>query len=164
MLLLTDAAMVSYPDLSAKVKLIENAVLVAIGLGIETPKVAVLAAVETVNPAMQATIDAALLTMMNQRGQIKNCIIDGPLALDLAISKEAARHKGITSDVAGQADILLFHNIEAANSTLKTFTNAANCMFGGVVLGAFAPIVLTSRSDSEENKLYSLACASNLPL
>lgn len=158
-LMLTDAAMIPYPDLSAKVELIRNAVIAANGMGIRNPKVAPLAAVEVVNPNMPATVDAALLTVMNRRGQITDCTVDGPLALDLAISPEAVEHKKVKSEVAGKADILLFHNIEAANSTLKTFTIAANCLFGGVVMGASAPVILTSRSDSAQSKLYSIACA-----
>ncbi len=160
MILLTDAAMVPYPDLATKVKLIENAVLAARGLGIENPKVAPLAAIELVNPAMQATIDAAALSMMCQRKQIQNCMIDGPLAMDAVLCETAARHKEIDSPVAGKADILLFHNIEAANSVLKTFTNAGDSLFGGVVIGATVPIILSSRSDSEYSKLYSIICAS----
>jgi len=161
-LLLTDAAIVMYPDLKTKVKLIENSVYAAAGLGIGCPKVAVLAAVELINPDMPATLDAACLTSMNRRGQIKDCIVDGPLAMDLALSGEAVRHKGIDSQVAGKADILLFHNIEAANSALKVFTHAGNCLFGGVVIGASAPIILTSRSDSDQSKLYSIACAASI--
>ncbi len=161
-LLLTDGGMVPAPDLKAKVALIENAVLVARGLGIALPKVAALAAVETVNPDMQATVDAALLTAMNRRGQIKGCVVDGPLAMDLALSEEAARHKGVRSDVAGRADILLFHTIEAANSALKVFTFAQGCLFGGLIVGASAPIVATSRADPEESKLYSIACAASM--
>lgn len=161
-LLLTDAAIVPYPSLEQKVRLIENAVAAARGIGIAEPRVAVLAAVEVVNPKMPATVEAAELTRMNRNGQIRGCIVDGPLAMDLAISREAARHKGVDSPVAGKADILLFHNIEAANSVLKTFTNASQGVFGGVVMGAAAPIVLTSRSDSEQNKLYSIACAAKI--
>lgn len=161
-ILLTDAAMVMYPDLKTKVKLVDNVVAAAHGLGMEIPKVALLAAVEVVNPDMTATLDAASLTLMNQRGQVKGCIIDGPLAMDLALSEQAVHHKGIDSPVAGKADVLLFHNIEAANSALKVFTHAGNCLFGGVVMGATAPIVLTSRADSEQSKLYSIACAATI--
>ncbi len=161
-LLLTDAAMVPYPDLKTKAELIRNAVHVARGLGIHTPKVAALAAVEVVNPDMQATIDAAALTIMNRRGQIKDCIVDGPLALDLAVSAEAVQHKGIRSEVAGRADIFLFHNIEAANSTLKGFVFGGGCLFGGLLVGARAPVVVASRSDSDHAKLYSIACAAAL--
>lgn len=158
-LLVTDGAMVPYPDLQQKAAILGNAVAAARRLGIERPMVAALAAVEVVNPQMQATVDAALLAAMNRRGQIADCLVDGPLALDLAISPEAARHKGIDSEVAGQADILLFPAIEAANSTVKAFTIGGGCLFGGVIVGAAAPIVLTSRSDSGQSKLYSIACA-----
>jgi len=158
-LLLTDGAMVPAPGLKEKVSITENAVIAAKGLGIKGPKVAPLAAVEVVNPNMQATLDAAALTVMNQRGQIRGCVIDGPLAMDLAISEDAVRHKKIDSPVAGKADILLFHNIEAANSVVKTFTNAGDSVFAGVIMGASAPVVLTSRSDSDQSKLYSIACA-----
>lgn len=161
-ILLTDAAMIPYPDLKAKVHILKNAVKAAKGMGINSPKVAPLAAVEVINPAMPATIDAAALTVMNLRGQLKNCVVDGPLAMDLAISLSAAEHKGLVSKVAGKADILLFHNIEAANSALKVFTIAGGCLFGGVIMGATAPIVLTSRSDSDQSKLYSIACAASI--
>lgn len=161
-LLLTDAAMIMYPDLQTKIKLVENAVKAALSLGIDFPRIAPLAAVEVINPDMPATLDAACLTAMNRRGQIKGCIIDGPLAMDLALSEEAAHHKGIDSQVAGKADVLLFHNIEAANSALKVFTHAGNCLFGGVVIGAAAPIILASRADSDQSKLYSIACAASI--
>ncbi len=158
----TDGAMVMYPDLKTKQQLINNAVVVAKGLGIETPKVAPICAVETVNPDMQATLDAAALHSMNERGQIKDCIVDGPCAFDIAVSAEAAKHKKVTSPAAGCADILLFHNIEAANSTVKAMTNIGECLFGGVIIGAAAPIVLTSRSDSDASKLYSIAIAASI--
>lgn len=158
-ILITDAAMIPYPDLKTKVNLIDNAVFVARHLGISVPKVAVLAAVETINPDMPATLDAAALVQMNRQGQIKDCLVDGPLAMDLALSRKAALHKSVHSEVAGNADILVFHNIEAANSVLKTFTTVAGSLFGGVVIGAAVPIVVSSRSDSIENKLYSIACA-----
>jgi phosphate butyryltransferase len=163
-LFLTDAGMIPYPDLQAKAKLIENAVRAARGMGIACPKVAVLAAVETVNPDMPPTLDAAALTLMNRRGQIKGCVVDGPLAMDLALSPYAAEHKGVQSEVAGIADILLFPNIEAGNCALKVFTCAGNGIFGGVVMGAAAPIVLSSRGDSEQGKLYSIACAAKIAL
>ncbi len=162
LLFLTDAALVTYPDLKTKIEMIQNAVAAARGLGVDLPRVAVLAAVELVNPDMPATMDAAVLTMMNRRGQIKGCVVDGPLAMDLALSEEAARHKGIQSDVAGRADILLCHNIDVANSVSKTFTVAGGCLFGGVVMGAAAPIVLASRADSIESKLFSILCAARI--
>jgi len=163
-LFLSDGGMITYPDLAAKAKIIDNAVLAAKGMGVVLPKVAVLAAVETVNPDMQPTIDAAALTQMNRRGQIKGCIVDGPLAMDVALSPYAAEHKGIKSEVAGYADILIFPNIEAGNCALKIFTCAANGIFGGVVMGAAAPIVLSSRGDSEQGKLFSIACAGKIAM
>jgi phosphate butyryltransferase len=158
----TDGGMVMYPDLKTKAQLIESAVKVARGLGIEMPKVAVLAAVEMINPEMPATLDAAALTAMNRRGQIRDCIVDGPLAFDLAVSPGAVKHKKVESPVAGQADILLFPNIDAGNAVVKAMTNIGGCIFGGVVMGASAPIVLTSRSDSDISKLYSIAIAASV--
>jgi phosphate butyryltransferase len=160
--IVTDGGMVMYPDLKTKAQLIESAVKVARGLGVEMPKVAVLAAVETINPEMPATLDAAALTAMNRRGQIKNCVVDGPLAFDLAVSPEAVKHKKVDSPVAGQADILLFPNIEAGNAVVKAMTNIGGCIFGGVVMGASAPVVMTSRSDSDISKLYSIAIAASV--
>lgn len=162
MMLLTDGAMVTYPDLKTKAKMIENAVKAARGLGIEKPRVAVLAPVEVVNSEMPATVDAALLAVMNRRGQIRNCIVDGPLAMDVALSEEAVRHKGIVSEVAGRADILLMHNIDVGNSVIKSFVIGGSCLLGGVIMGADAPVVLTSRSDSDQSKLYSIACAASI--
>ncbi|MDG4655617.1 phosphate butyryltransferase [Ectobacillus antri] len=159
LIFLTDVAMNIAPDLEQKVAIIQNAVQVANSIGVKMPKVAPLAAVEVVNPAMQATIDAALLAQMNRRGQITNCIVDGPLALDNAISKIAAEHKGITGDVAGQADILLVPNIESGNVLYKSLVYFANAKVGAIIAGAKAPIVLTSRADSAEAKLYSIALA-----
>ncbi|MBD1378777.1 phosphate butyryltransferase [Metabacillus arenae] len=159
LLFVTDAAMNIAPDLQQKVQIIENTVRIAKSIGITEPKVAPLAAVEVINPAMQATLDAAALTQMNKRGQIKNCIVDGPLALDNAVSSLAAEHKGIKSDVAGQADILLVPSIEAGNVLYKSFIYFADAKVGAVIAGAKAPIVLTSRSDSAESKLYSIALA-----
>ncbi len=159
LIFITDAAMNISPDLQQKVQIIENTVGVARSIGINQPKVAPLAAVEVVNPVMQATLDAASLTMMSQRGQIKNCIVDGPLALDNAVSLNAANHKGIKSDVAGQADILLVPNIETGNALYKSLIYFARAKVGAVIAGAKAPIVLTSRADSAESKLYSLALA-----
>ncbi|GLB58127.1 phosphate butyryltransferase [Cytobacillus sp. NCCP-133] len=157
--IVTDAAMNIAPDLNQKAQIVINAVDIARSIGVEKPLVAPIAAVEAVNPAMQATLDAAALTLMNKRGQIKDCIIDGPLALDLAISFEAAEHKGIKSDVAGQADILLVPTIEVGNALYKSLVYFARAKVGAVIAGAKAPIVLTSRADSSESKLYSLALA-----
>ncbi|MFL6555049.1 MAG: phosphate butyryltransferase [Bacillus sp. (in: firmicutes)] len=157
--IVTDAAMNIAPDLEEKAQIIKNAVSLARSIGIEIPKVAPIAAVEVVNPAMQATIDAALLTVMNKRGQISECIIDGPLGLDNAVSTLAAEHKGIHSEVAGNADILLVPTIEVGNVLYKSLIYFANAKVGAVIAGAKAPIVLTSRADSAESKLYSLALA-----
>ncbi|WLD91976.1 phosphate butyryltransferase [Alkalihalobacillus sp. AL-G] len=156
---ITDAAMNIAPDLQQKAEIIQNAVNIATSIGVEEPKVAPITAVETVNPAMEATLDAAALTQMNRRGQIKNCYVDGPLALDNAVSLEAAEHKGISGEVAGKADILLVPNIETGNALYKSLIYFARAKVGAVIAGAKAPIVLTSRADSAESKLYSIALA-----
>ncbi len=157
--IVTDAAMNIAPDLEQKAQIINNAVSLARSIGIEMPKVAPIAAVEVINPAMQATLDAAALTVMNKRGQISGCIVDGPLGLDNAVSTLAAEHKGIRNDVAGNADILLVPTIEVGNVLYKSLIYFANAKVGAVIAGAKAPIVLTSRADSAESKLYSLALA-----
>ncbi|KUP07347.1 phosphate butyryltransferase [Bacillus coahuilensis m2-6] len=157
--IVTDAAMNIAPTLQEKAQIIQNSVSVARSIGIELPKVAPLSAVEVVNPNMEATIDAASLTAMNRRGQIPNCIVDGPLALDNAVNMEAAKHKGISGEVAGQADILLVPTIETGNILYKSLVYFANAKVGAVIAGAKAPIVLTSRADSAESKLYSMALA-----
>ncbi|SDQ51918.1 phosphate butyryltransferase [Virgibacillus salinus] len=156
---LTDAAMNLTPTLQEKEQIINNVVQVAQGVNISNPKVAVLAAVEVVNPAMQATIDAALLTQMQKRNQIKGCTIDGPLAFDNAVSRKAANHKNIHSEVAGNADILMVPTIEVGNSLYKSFMYFADAKVAAVISGAKAPIVLTSRTDSSDSKLYSLSLA-----
>lgn len=157
---ITDAAFNMYPELKEKIDIIKNAVNVAHALDNEMPKVAPVCAVEVVNPNMPATIDAANLSKMNERGQIKGCLIDGPLALDNALSKEAAAHKKITSDVAGEADILLMANIEAGNALYKCLTYTTAAKNGGLLMGAAAPVIVTSRADSPETKLNSIALAS----
>lgn len=157
LIFLTDGGMVPYPELKDKIEIINNAVKVANALGIDNPKVAPLCAVEVVNPSMQATLDAAALSQMSKRGQIKGCTIDGPLALDNAISKEAAKHKGIHSSVAGEADILLVPNIEAGNLLGKSLTYFAGAENAGIIVGAKCPVVLVSRADSAKSKLYSIA-------
>ena len=158
-ILVTDAAMNIAPNLEQKEQIVQNAVLIAHSIGIPNPKVAALAAVEVVNPSMQATLDADALTKMNKNGLLSGCIIEGPLALDIAVSKEAALHKGIDNEVAGAADILLVPNIETGNALYKSMVYFANAEVGGMVAGAAAPIVLTSRADSAKSKLYSLALA-----
>lgn len=159
LLLLTDAAMNIAPRLEQKAEIIKNAVKIAESIGVEMPKVAPLAAVETITESMSATLDAASLTEMNRSGEIADCIVDGPLALDIAISEVAAEHKGIKSEVAGNADILLVPAIEVGNVLYKSLIYFANAKVGAVIAGATAPIVLTSRADTAESKLYSLALA-----
>ena len=154
---ITDGAMNISPDLNQKAQILQNAIYFCHSLGIEKPKVAVLAALELVNPDMPATIDAACLAKMSERGQILGGIVDGPLAFDNAISKEAALHKGIESPVSGEVDILLAPDIEAANIFAKGLVYLAKAQPAGVLLGAKAPVVLVSRSDSAESKLYSIA-------
>lgn len=159
---LTDAAMNIAPDLPGKLSLIRNAVACLRRLGIEQPKVAVLSAVETVNPDMKSAVDAAILAKMSERGQIRNCIVDGPFSFDNVISAESARIKGIVSPVAGDADLLVADDIEAANALYKSLVFFAGAKCAAIILGAAAPIVLTSRADSEETKLNSIALAAAL--
>jgi len=154
---LTDGGIVLYPDVKEKVSLINNAVKVAHALGNPNPKVALLAAVEVVNPKMQCTVDASIITKMNQRGQIPGCIVDGPLALDNAIDIESAKIKGIDSPVAGQADILIAPNIEAANIFAKGLTYYAKFRVAHVVMGTKVPILIASRADSAEVKMLCMA-------
>ena len=156
---ITDAALNVAPSFEEKVSICQNAVDLFQRLGVTTPKVAVAAAVETVNPKMEATIHGAMLTLMNRRQQIKNCLIDGPLALDNIISVEAAQHKGICSEVAGDADIILVPEITAGNLCYKTLTYLAGASVVGIVVGAQVPVVLTSRADSAQSKLLSIALA-----
>lgn len=159
LLFLTDAAFNTYPEMKDKVGMINNAVTVAHSCGIELPKVAAVCPVEVVNTAMQSTVDAALLAKMSDRGQFKGCIVDGPFALDNAISEEAAHHKGVKGDVAGKADILLLPNIETANVMYKTLTYFSKSKNGGLLVGTSAPVILTSRADSFETKVNSIALA-----
>ncbi|MGB3996712.1 MAG: bifunctional enoyl-CoA hydratase/phosphate acetyltransferase [Acetomicrobium sp.] len=154
---LTDGGLNTYPGLQEKVAIVSNAVSCYHALGVETPKVAALAAVEVVNPDMPCTLDAAALVQMNRRNQIKGCVIDGPLALDNALSEEAARHKGVVSEVAGHADVLLVPDIEAGNLLGKVILFMANGAGAGVVLGAKVPVVLTSRGDTARTKALSIA-------
>lgn len=154
--IVTDAAMNIAPNLSQKKEIIDNAVILAQALDIEMPKVAVLAAKESISPKMEATVHAGDLADMSKEGAIKDCIVDGPFALDNAISKESAKIKGIVSPVAGDADILLAPDIEAGNVLYKALSFLANAKSAGLILGAAAPIVLTSRADNEEAKLNSI--------
>jgi phosphate acetyltransferase len=156
-LLVTDAAINIAPTLEDKVCIVQNAIDLAHVLGIETPKVAILAAVEMVNPAMPSTLDAAALCKMADRGQIKGGLVDGPLAFDNAVSPVAAKEKGIVSAVAGQADILVVPDIEAGNMLVKQMTFMGGADAAGIVLGAKVPIVLTSRADDTRTRLASCA-------
>jgi len=155
----TDVAMNIAPNLQEKIAIINNSINCLHKLGIQNPKVAVLGAVEMVNENMSATLDAALLSKMNQRDQIKGCIIDGPLAFDNAVSLESARHKGIKSEVAGDTDLLLMPDIEVGNVLYKSLVFFAKAKVASVILGAATPIVLTSRSDSEQAKYDSIMLA-----
>ncbi|MDO6458266.1 bifunctional enoyl-CoA hydratase/phosphate acetyltransferase [Celeribacter halophilus] len=159
LLMVSDAAINIAPDLPAKVDIVQNAIDLAISLGIETPKVGVLSAVETVNPKIPSTLDAAALAKMADRDQIKGGIVDGPLAMDNAISLSAARTKGIKGGVAGHADILIVPNLESGNMLAKELTFIAHAEAAGVVIGARCPIVLNSRSDSDKSRLASCAVA-----
>jgi phosphotransacetylase len=158
-LIVTDAAINIAPTLEDKVDICQNAIDLAISLGLEKPKLAILAAVETVNSKMSATIDAAALCKMAERGQIKGGILDGPLAFDNAISKQAAQTKGIKSEVAGDPDILLAPDLEAGNILAKQLTFLANADSAGMVLGARVPVILTSRADSVRSRIASCAVA-----
>ena len=161
LLFLTDVAFMTYPSLEDKVHIIENTIEITNACGIKNPKVAVLAAVEVVNPKMPCTVDAVELSKMQDEGKIKGCIIDGPLSLDMAISREACEHKnGLGRKVVGDADILLFPDIHAGNLAYKLIVHTTQFLNGCILTGTKAPVILTSRSDSIETKLYSIALAS----
>jgi phosphotransacetylase len=158
-LIVTDAAINIAPTLEDKVDICQNAIDLAISLGLEKPKVAILAAVETVTSKMPATLDAAALCKMAERGQITGGILDGPLAFDNAINKQAAKTKGIESPVAGDPDILLAPDLEAGNILAKLLSFLANADSAGMVLGAKVPVILTSRADSVRSRIASCAVA-----
>jgi phosphate acetyltransferase len=158
-LFITDAAVNISPDLQAKRDIVQNAIDLYTGLGLGTPKVAILSAVETVNPSIPSTIDAAALCKMADRGQITGGELDGPLAFDNAVSPEAARIKGIKSPVAGQAQILVVPDLEAGNMLAKNLTFLSNADAAGIVLGARVPIILTSRADKVRTRMASCAVA-----
>lgn len=155
----TDAAMNVAPEFDDKVSILTNAVEAFHKLGIKNPKVAVIGAVEVVNPKMEATVHAAMLTQMNRRKQIKGCIIDGPLAFDNAVSKEAAEHKGIVSEVAGDADLIMCPDINVGNVLYKSMAFIGGATLAAVLMGASVPIVLTSRADTDRSKMMSIALA-----
>lgn len=157
LLLITDVAMLVAPDLKQKAGMIKNAVRVMHNLGFPEPQVAVLAAVETVNPDMPATLDAAELKQQGAAGAFGRCQVDGPLAMDLALSVEAAHHKKVGGPVAGHANVLVTPDIEAGNIVYKGLVYLAKAKVAGVIVGAKAPVVLISRADTPENKLYSIA-------
>jgi len=157
LIFVSDAGVVVAPTMEQKIEIVQNAIFVAQRLGVERPRVAILAATEMVNPKIPTTLDAANLSKMADRGQIKGGLIDGPLALDNAISLESAQIKGIKSDVAGRADILIPPDVEAANVLAKAITYFAEGIMAGVVVGGRSPIIVASRSDPHESKLVSMA-------
>ncbi|MBN2892205.1 MAG: bifunctional enoyl-CoA hydratase/phosphate acetyltransferase [Bacteroidales bacterium] len=160
LMIVSDVAILPLPDLRQKVTMTNLLVKTAQSLGIEKPKVAIIAAAEQVSDSMPATIDAAILSKMADRGQIKNCFVEGPLSIDLSIDMESVKIKGMKSEVAGDADCLLFPNIEAGNVFYKTNTKLANAELGAIVAGAKVPCILSSRGDSSLTKMYSIALAS----
>ncbi len=160
LLFLTDVAFMTYPTLEEKVQIINNTVPVAKACGVDMPKVAPLAAVEVVNPKMPVTVEAEQLTKMCENGEIKDCIVDGPLSLDLAIDPEAAKHKGaLDRKIQGDADILLFPDIHAGNLVYKALVHCVEVQNGCILTGTKAPVILTSRSDTFETKVNSIALA-----
>lgn len=156
---ITDAGMNILPSLNEKVDIINNSVEVFHRLGIKIPKVAVVGPLEVVNPKIESTTHAAMLAVMNRRGQIQGCIVDGPFAIDNAVSKEAAEHKGVISDVAGDADILVAPDLNSGNMLYKTLMFMGGCTSAAVIMGAKVPIVLTSRADTDKSKMMSIALA-----
>ncbi len=156
-LMITDGGLTPAPDLTEKIGLINNAVAVAHALGNPLPRVAILSATEQVSPGLPSTIDAAILSKMNDRGQIRGCLVDGPLALDNAVSPEAAREKNIESKVAGMADILVAPSLEAANALAKSTTYFAGWRLAHVIIGGKVPILIPSRADKADAKLLSIA-------
>jgi phosphate butyryltransferase len=159
LLLITDAAININPDITQKASITQNAVDLARQLGVERPKVAALSSVETINPTIPSTVHAACLSKMAERGQIKGAIVDGPLAFDNAISAEAASDKGINSPVSGDVDVVVVPDLDAGNILYKNLEYLASARMAGIVMGASAPVVLTSRSDPPRARVYSLALA-----
>lgn len=161
LLIVGDVAIIPAPDLNQKVAITNYLIQTAHSLGIEKPKIALNAATEQMMPGMQACVDAAIIAKMADRGQIKGAIVDGPLAIDVAIDKESAEIKRVSGGVAGDADCILFPNIESGNVFFKTCTKLANGELGAMVMGAKVPCVLTSRGDSVKSKMYSIALAAS---
>jgi phosphotransacetylase len=162
LIIVSDVAIIPAPDLTQKIAMTNYLIQTAHSLQIENPKVALLAATEQMMPGMQACVDAAIISKMADRGQIKGAIVDGPLAMDVCIDKESCEIKKLKSPVAGDADCILFPNIESANVFFKTNTKLCGGELGAVVFGAKVPCILTSRGDSEKTKLYSIALAASL--
>lgn len=161
LLIVGDVAIIPAPDLNQKIAITNYLIKTAHSLGLEKPKVALLAATEQVSAGMQACVDATIISKMGDRGQIKGALIDGPLALDVAIDKESAQIKKLTGEVAGDADCIMFPNIESGNVFFKACTKLAGGELGAMVMGAKVPCVLTSRGDSVKSKMYSIALAAN---
>ena len=159
LLIVSDVAVIPQPTLAQKVEMLKYCIDVAHKLGIEKPKAVIIAANEKISDKVPSTMDAAIITMMAKRGQIKGAIVDGPLAIDIAFSAESAQIKGVDTPVAGDADILIFPNIDTGNVFFKTVTYLAKGTIAAIVAGAMAPAVLTSRSDTEESKFYSILLA-----
>jgi len=156
---ITDAALNIAPDFKEKVSIVQNAVWVYHKLGIHKPLVAILASVETINPKIESTVHAAMLTQMQKRNQLEGCIIDGPLALDNAVSEEAAKHKGLVSEVAGNADLLVTPDLNSGNILYKSLNFLGGAVSAAIVAGACVPVVLTSRADEDKSKFLSIALA-----
>ena len=161
LLAVTDGGMMMYPSLDEKKQILENAVSTFLALGYENPKVAVLAAVETLNPKMQESVDADMLKKLNIKGEIKNCIVEGPISYDLTMSKESASIKGFVSPVTGEADIIVVPNITVGNILGKSLVYSAGAKMAGFIVGAKVPIVLTSRGSTSEEKYLSLALSAS---
>ncbi|MBN1150800.1 bifunctional enoyl-CoA hydratase/phosphate acetyltransferase [candidate division WOR-3 bacterium] len=157
LLIITDGGMNEHPDLSTKIKILENSLFLCGKLDIESPKIAVLAGVETISEKQPETLDAAQMSKMNSSGQIKNCVVDGPLAIDVAVSEKSANHKGIKSPIAGDSDVLLVPSMAAGNMLAKSLIYFAGAKAAGSILGTSKPVVMLSRSDEPETKLNSIA-------
>lgn len=162
LLLVSDAAIIPTPDLDQKIQILNYAVEVANALGNKMPKVALVSATETISFKVQSSVDAAVITAMSQRKQIRGAIIDGPLGLDVSLSPEHCLIKGLESPIHGQADILIFPNIETANTFYKSTTLLAKATVASIVVGTTAPVILTSRADEDDSKFYSIVLAARL--
>ncbi len=162
LIIFSDAAIIPEPNLEQKIQILKYTIEVAYALGIELPKAALISASETVSPKIQSSVDAAIISAMSQRKQISGAIVDGPLAFDVSISPEHCAIKGLESPVRGEADILIFPNIEAANTFYKCNTLFAQGTVAAIVVGTKVPVILTSRADEEDSKFYSIALAARL--